>query len=177
MPSDYELSYYVWSTGLQRSEIIKKAQNEGYWRASSEYPYAVHRERSKIEQAANEAFEQWYAKLSKNQYALSDWKSGSNSTEGKRLFVAGWVAGYEKLLGEKEQTQPQPATSTTGAAVQGVTITLLEVERNGNEYIYTVKINDPTLQHPIIRELAFDKSRLQTWIGKYGEAHGDARRS
>ncbi len=175
---------YIPDEDRYRKNIIGDATSEAQGVVDADYPYAVYRSQHEATQVAETIYQQWLAYIQKEITSNSIYNDkerqrfNSLLNEMKRLYVSAFVGKYLEEVAEKDkkagkQPTPTPATSTT---VQGVSIALLKVDRNGNEFVYTIRIDDPSLQYPIIRELEFDTSNLQTWKGAYGVAYGEARR-
>ncbi len=122
-----------------RPLIRQKIMNEGSSVARNEagalYPQ-VFRTRAEIEQLGQT--------LCGKQLARYDYKPNytDDKEEFTHLFVSGFVPAYEQEVAEKDKQagiKPQPTTSTT----QGATLTLKQVERKANEYVYHIELTDP----------------------------------
>ncbi len=145
------LGWFVGAHGeLYEARIIAVGERKGENTASAHYPSAVIRDQQGIQALAEHSFQTWFRSLKAMDYEKKNWEL--SSTEGKRLYVAAYIAAYTNEVAKRDKeadvTPTIQATSTTGtpsnkATLQGATITLKRVEHNANECVYHLKIDDP----------------------------------
>ncbi len=145
-----------------QKRIFSIAVEDGEKQATRDYPYAVSRDTASISKQAMD-FLDTYREMAmtgftdinaifRNQYA-ERWKS--NATEIQRLYAPAFMSAYQQTVNEldkkeeakKPRPQPQPtttpATPSNTAMLQGAALILKRIERNADEYVYYIELEDP----------------------------------
>jgi hypothetical protein len=192
MKSDYLYSYCERGE-LERQKLMDRAKEDGKERATNDYPYAVYRDKAKVEQVAAQAFQEWFINASDSssahnkQFYLNKWRPFA--IEGERLYRAAWIAGYEETVAKKDeaarpkptpQPQPtaQPATSisaTDTITLNGVTFRVRNIKRGTDEVVYQLEINHPGVTNGVeTLTFAHAVSDTSSTSSSYGSASGSS---
>ncbi len=166
---EYFFDYLDEYGNFERRKWLELGKRHGREIAETDYPYAVHRERSGVEELADRQFLTWWGELTRCEPSVpsvyrdrvkaaidhflftSDHGDGRKSgkwSEAQRLYDEAFIGTYLEVVAKKDeaarpkvQPQPaaQPATSTTGA-----TITITKAEHTGDIHRYWLKLEDPS---------------------------------
>ncbi len=120
-------------TDYDRRRVSGDGKSAGVAQAEQHHPYLVLRSVDEVLAKARKVVD---AKLSTAPTTFTD-----NKEAYKELYINGYIKGYFDKIAEMDKKAVVP--STAPSSVQGATLTLKQVERKANEYVYYIELADP----------------------------------